>query len=66
MLISSVRGKAYGVFNIKWLYAGTVLLFEIGSAICGAAPNRTALILGRVIAYAIQLPFQLLPPTFIC
>lgn len=26
------------------------MLFEVGSAICGSAPNMTALILGRVIA----------------
>ena len=43
-------GRAYGIFNIRWLYAGTVLLFEIGSAICGAANNMNALIFGRVIA----------------
>ena len=43
-------GKAYGLFNKKWLYISSVLLFEIGSAICGASPNMNALILGRVIA----------------
>ncbi|KAI0468801.1 major facilitator superfamily transporter [Xylaria cf. heliscus] len=43
-------GKAYGVFDIKWLLLANILLFEVGSAICGAAPNITALIIGRVIA----------------
>ena len=43
-------GKAYGVFNIKWLYISNVALFEIGSAICGAAPTLTALIIGRAVA----------------
>lgn len=43
-------GKAYGVFNIKWIYVFNVLLFEIGSAICGASPNMTVLIIARVIA----------------
>ncbi|WEW58622.1 hypothetical protein PRK78_004090 [Emydomyces testavorans] len=42
-------GKIYGVFNIKWVYLSNVLLFEIGSAICGAAPNMTSLIIARVI-----------------
>ncbi|RAL14075.1 MFS general substrate transporter [Aspergillus homomorphus CBS 101889] len=43
-------GKAYGVFNVKWLYLLHVVLFEAGSALCGASPNMNALIIGRVIA----------------
>ena len=43
-------GKAFGVFNIKWIYVFNVLLFEVGSAICGASPNMTVLIIARVIA----------------
>ncbi|KAJ5999309.1 hypothetical protein N7451_007119 [Penicillium sp. IBT 35674x] len=43
-------GKSFGVFDLKWTYILTVGLFEVGSAICGAAPNMTALIIGRVIA----------------
>lgn len=43
-------GKAFAVFNVKWMYIITTLGFEIGSAICGSAPNMTALILGRAIA----------------
>lgn len=42
--------KAYGVFNVKWLYCGHVLMFELGSAVCGAAPNMNAMIVGRTIA----------------
>jgi len=42
-------GKAYGIFNIKWLYISTVILFEVGSALCAAAPTMNALIVGRVI-----------------
>lgn len=41
---------AYGLFNIKHFYIISVILFEIGSAICGAAPTMDALIVGRVIA----------------
>jgi MFS family permease len=43
-------GKVYGVFNIKWVYIFNIFLFEAGSAVCGAAPNIQALIVGRVIA----------------
>ncbi|KAJ5548536.1 hypothetical protein N7513_005770 [Penicillium frequentans] len=43
-------GKSFSIFNLKWTYILTVGLFEVGSAICGAAPNITALIIGRVIA----------------
>lgn len=43
-------GKAYGIYSVKWLFISTVILFEVGSAICGAAPNVNALIIGRVLA----------------
>ncbi|KAK8091237.1 Major facilitator superfamily domain- general substrate transporter [Apiospora phragmitis] len=42
--------KAYSLFNIKWLYLADVTVFEIGSAISGAAPTMDALIVGRAIA----------------
>jgi len=42
--------KAYGIFSIRNLYLANILLFEVGSALCGAAPNMNAMILGRVIA----------------
>ncbi|KAI4273386.1 MAG: hypothetical protein L6R38_006345 [Xanthoria sp. 2 TBL-2021] len=42
--------KAYGVFNIKWLYIFHVLLFEVGSALCGGANTMNTLIVGRAIA----------------
>ncbi|KAL4963029.1 major facilitator superfamily domain-containing protein [Aspergillus stella-maris] len=45
-------GKAYGLWNIKWLWVLSIAIFQIGSAICGAAPNMNALIIGRVIAGA--------------
>ncbi|KAL8971655.1 MAG: hypothetical protein Q9183_000944 [Haloplaca sp. 2 TL-2023] len=43
-------GKAYGIFSVKWLFIATVILFEVGSTVCGAAPNVNALIIGRVVA----------------
>ena len=44
------RAKLYGQFDPKWLYIYCVLGFEIGSAVCGAAPTLNALIIGRAIA----------------
>ncbi|PKY06171.1 major facilitator superfamily transporter [Aspergillus campestris IBT 28561] len=45
-------GTLFNTFNMKWVYIATVVLFEVGSALCGAAPNMNALIIGRVIAGA--------------
>ncbi|KAJ5986628.1 DNA repair protein RAD50 [Penicillium sp. IBT 35674x] len=42
-------GKAFGKFNIKWLFISCLVVFEIGSAVCGAAPTMNAFIVGRVI-----------------
>lgn len=43
-------GRMYANFNVKWLYIFHVVVFEIGSAICGAAPSINVMILGRAIA----------------
>ncbi|KAL0933409.1 major facilitator superfamily transporter [Colletotrichum truncatum] len=43
-------GKLYTLFSIKATYLISITIFEIGSAICGAAPQSTALIIGRAIA----------------
>ncbi|KAL8806441.1 MAG: hypothetical protein Q9182_001356 [Xanthomendoza sp. 2 TL-2023] len=45
-----IQSKLYALFNIKWLYLGFVVLFEIGSAISGSATTMNALIVGRMIA----------------
>ncbi|RWA07257.1 hypothetical protein EKO27_g7848 [Xylaria grammica] len=42
-------GKLYRFYPIRAVYATTVILFEIGSALCGAAPNSIAFIFGRAI-----------------
>ena len=42
--------KFYSTFDSKWLYILSVVLFEVGSALCGGAPNMNALIVGRAIA----------------
>ncbi|KAF7563283.1 hypothetical protein G7046_g841 [Stylonectria norvegica] len=43
-------GKAYGIFDTKWLFIGCLVMFAAGSALCGAAPSMSALIVGRVWA----------------
>ena len=42
--------KLYGMFNAKNLYLGSVILFMVGSALFGAAPNSNSFLVGRVIA----------------
>lgn len=43
-------GKLYAYYSIKWVYLMAFAIFEIGSAVCGAAPNSIALIIGRAVA----------------
>jgi MFS family permease len=43
-------GKIYGLFNVKWVYIFSVILFEAASALCGGSPNMSAMIVGRVFA----------------
>ncbi|KAJ9134321.1 MFS general substrate transporter [Pleurostoma richardsiae] len=45
-----VFGKVYTIVNVKTTFLAAVVLFEVGSAICGAAPTSVAFIVGRAIA----------------
>ncbi|GJC92754.1 MFS transporter [Colletotrichum higginsianum] len=45
-------GKAYAQFNVKWIYIGSLVIFEAGSILCAAAPNSGALVAGRVVSGA--------------
>lgn len=45
-----VWGKIYAGFEAKSMYLACVVLFEVGSALCGGAPSMNALIVGRAIA----------------
>ncbi|KAL2786276.1 major facilitator superfamily-domain-containing protein [Aspergillus keveii] len=45
-----LTGKIYSQFSIKWTFLTFFVLFEVGSAICGAAQSSAMLIVGRVIA----------------
>ncbi|KAM5347308.1 hypothetical protein ACJ41O_010313 [Fusarium nematophilum] len=43
-------GKIYTFFNLKWIYLGSGIIFEVGSIVCAAAPNSPAFIAGRAVA----------------
>ncbi|KAF2002648.1 major facilitator superfamily transporter [Amniculicola lignicola CBS 123094] len=43
-------GRIYTFFSTKLVFLSSVVLFEIGSAVCGAAPSSLVLIIGRAIA----------------
>lgn len=46
----SAWGKAYKYFPLKISFLLAIFIFELGSLICGVAPNSVALIVGRAIA----------------
>ncbi|KIW82936.1 hypothetical protein Z517_02179 [Fonsecaea pedrosoi CBS 271.37] len=43
-------GKLYTFYSIKTVYLVSIVIFEVGSAVCGGAPTSDALIVGRAIA----------------
>jgi MFS family permease len=43
-------GKFYTCVSIKWVFLAAIGIFELGSLVCGVAPNSTALICGRALA----------------
>ncbi|CAI7650941.1 unnamed protein product [Penicillium discolor] len=45
-----LTGKIYSRFSIKWTFLVFFVIFEVGSAICGAAHSSAMFIVGRVIA----------------
>jgi len=44
------RGRIYSQWNVKWVYILCVVVFELGSTLCGAAPSMNALLVGRALA----------------
>ncbi|CAJ2512383.1 Uu.00g053980.m01.CDS01 [Anthostomella pinea] len=43
-------GRVYKFYNVKRTFLVSLALFEIGSVVCGAAPNSIVFIVGRAIA----------------
>ncbi|VUC33681.1 unnamed protein product [Clonostachys rosea] len=48
--IQPLTGKFYTYFNTKWTLLTFFFIFEVGSAVCGAAQSSVMLIIGRCIA----------------
>ena len=48
--LQPIYGRIFTMFNIKWSFLCALGFFELGSLICGVAPNSVALIMGRAIA----------------
>lgn len=46
----STWGKGYKYFPLKTTFLLSIFLFELGSLVCGVAPDSVALIIGRAIA----------------
>ncbi|MCJ1399896.1 hypothetical protein MMC11_003099 [Xylographa trunciseda] len=49
-IFNPLFGKIYQLYSTKWVFLVSILVFEVGSALCGAAPSSAALIVGRAIA----------------
>ena len=43
-------GRVYTFYSPKWVFLSIIVIFEIGSVICGAAPTSKAFIVGRAIS----------------
>lgn len=49
-VLQPILGSFYKSFNVRYIYLVSIVIFEVGSCICAAAPNSTSFIIGRVIA----------------
>ncbi|KAI0430881.1 major facilitator superfamily domain-containing protein [Xylaria sp. FL1042] len=43
-------GRLFTFYDLKTMYIAAIVIFEIGSAVCGAAPSSASFIIGRAIA----------------
>ncbi|MDI1493419.1 MAG: hypothetical protein OHK93_005208 [Ramalina farinacea] len=48
--LQPLSGKIYTYFSLKWTFLAFFFVFELGSAICGAAQSSPMFIIGRAIA----------------
>ncbi|KAF4628724.1 hypothetical protein G7Y89_g9430 [Cudoniella acicularis] len=54
-----IYGRIYTFYSAKWVLLWAILIFEIGSAVCGSAPNSIAFIIGRAIGNPYPKPIYL-------
>ncbi|KAK5998336.1 MFS-type efflux pump MFS1 [Cladobotryum mycophilum] len=45
-----IWGRVYRFYDLRWTFLICIIIFEAGSALCGAAPSSTSFIVGRAIA----------------
>ena len=45
-----ISGRIYQLYSTKWVFLLSIVIFEVGSVLCGAAPSSIAFIIGRAIA----------------
>ncbi|KAL7893586.1 major facilitator superfamily domain-containing protein [Trichoderma sp. SZMC 28014] len=45
-----VWGRIYRFYDLRFTFLSCIIIFEIGSAVCGAAPSSPVFIIGRAIA----------------
>lgn len=45
-------GRLYALFDAKWVFIVSTVVFMAASALCGGAPNMDSEIIGRVFAGA--------------
>jgi MFS family permease len=43
-------GRIYTFYSPKWVFLSSIVLFELGSLICGLAPSSLVFIVGRAVA----------------
>ena len=43
-------GPIYRFYDVKTVFMASVVVFEVGSAVCGAAPTSAGFIVGRAVA----------------
>ncbi|KAF5027462.1 hypothetical protein F66182_423 [Fusarium sp. NRRL 66182] len=52
-----IFGRIYRFYDLRKTFLVCVLVFEIGSTVCGAAPNSVAFIVGRAVAAMFGMVF---------
>lgn len=45
-----VAGRLYQLYPTRTVFVLSILVFEVGSVVCGAAPSSVAFIIGRAVA----------------